>query len=347
MPKRSFFSSLGISSRKFLIVFVLLFNSFIWFFMNLFILSTALKNANVNNLLAWTIYLIAIVGSSLLGTLVSPRLNRPALIYAWLLLGIITSLLLSALTMNVSFEYLLIIISFSGIAFGLGMPSTLAYFAEYTIFENRGHIGGIVFFVTNLSIAATALFLGTNLTIDSYAAAIWRIIGLVIIFLLKPIEEGKEQRKAVPFRSVLSNRAFVLFLVPWFMFCLIDRFELQIFLNSPKLGANLGALSLLIEPIVGTVFALVGGLLADWIGRKKVVVSGFVALGLGYAVLGVVTGTLLAQYFFIVIDGIAWGIFYVLFLLVLWGDLSSTTGDKKNTMLLEVFHFSLLTSCSI
>lgn len=297
--------------------------------MNLFILSTALKNANVNNLLAWTVYLIAIVGSSLLGALVTPRLSRSALIYAWLLLGIFTSFLLSALTINVSFEYLLIIILFSGIAFGLGMPSTLAYFAEVTIFENRGHIGGIIFFVTNLSIAACALFLETDLAIDSYVAAIWRIIGLAIIFLLRPIEEGKEQRKAVPFRSVLSNRAFVLFLVPWFMFCLIDRFELQIFLNSPNLGASLGALSLLIEPIVGTVFALVGGFLADWIGRKKVVVSGFVALGVAYAVLGVAAETLFAQYFFILIDGIAWGIFFVLFLLILWGDLSSTVVGKE------------------
>ena len=330
MPKRSLFSSLGISSKKFLIVFVLLFNSFIWFFMNLFILNTALKNANANTVLvSWTIYLIAIVGSSLLGALVSPRPNRHALIYAWLLLGVITSLLLSALAINVSFDYLLIIIFFSGIAFGLGMPLTLAYFAEYTTFENRGQIGGIIFFATNLGIAAAALFLGTRLAIDSYAAAIWRTIGLAIIFLLKPIEESRGQRKTVPFKSILSNRAFVLFLVPWFMFCLIDRFEYQIFLNSPKLGANLGAWSLLVEPIVGTVFALVGGLLADWVGRKKVVVSGFVALGLAYAVLGVATGTLFAQYFYIVIDGIAWGIFLVLFVLILWGDLASTIGGQE------------------
>jgi MFS family permease len=110
------------------------------------------------------------------------------------------------------------------------------------------------------------------------------------------------------------------------MFCLIDRFEYQIFLASPL---ELTTLSLFVEPIVGTVFALVGGLFSDWIGRKKVVVFGFVALGLAYAVLGVATQTAFSQYFYIVIDGIAWGIFFVSFLLVLWGDLSSYTGGHE------------------
>lgn len=326
MPKSNLLSSLGISSKKFLIVFLLLFNSFIWFFMNLFILSTVLKNANVSNLFAWTIYLIAIVGSSLVGALVSSRQNRLTLIYAWLLLGVITSFLLSALEMNVSPEYSLIIIFFSGVAFGLGMPSALAYFAEYTVFENRGHIGGIIFLVTNLSIPLVALFSGTSLVIDSVIAAVWRIAGLILFLLIKPIGEIEKQRKAVSFRSILSNRAFLLFLIPWLMFCLIDRFEYRIFLATPS---ELSTLSLLVEPIVGTIFALIGGFFADWIGRKKVVVFGFITLGLAYAVLGLAPKDVFAQYFFIFIDGIAWGIFLVSFTLILWGDLSTLTGGRE------------------
>lgn len=326
MPKRNFFSSLGISSKEFLIVFLLLFNSFIWFFMNLFILSTGLKNANVSNLFAWTIYLIAIIGSSLVGALVSSRQNRLTLIYAWLLLGVITSFLLSAVAMNISPEYSLIIIFFSGVAFGLGMPSALAYFAEYTVFENRGHVGGIIFLVTNLSIPFVALFSGTDLVIDSFIAAVWRIIGLVLFLLIKPMDEIEKPQKIVSFKSILSNRAFLLFLIPWLMFCLIDRFEYQIFLARPS---GLSTLSLLVEPIIGTIFALVGGFFADWIGRKKIVVFGFIALGLAYAVLGIAPGASSSEYFFIFIDGIAWGIFLVCFTLILWGDLSTLTEGRE------------------
>jgi MFS family permease len=79
-----------------------------------------------------------------------------------------------------------------------------------------------------------------------------------------------------------------------------------------------------VEPIVGTIFALIGGLFADWIGRKKVIVFGFIAMGLAYAALGVAPKAPFSWYFYIAIDGIAWGIFLVLFVLVVWGDLSSS-----------------------
>ena len=325
MPNSNPFSGLGISSRHFLTVFVLLFNSFIWFFINLAILSSALKSTSLNDLLAWAVYLIAIIGSSLLAALLSPRHSRSVLIYVWLLMGIVTSFLLSALVTSIGFEYVIIIAFLSGVAFGFGMPSVLAYFAEYTVFENRGRIGGVILLLTFLIIPFVSL-LPSNLAIDSYVASVWRAGGLIMFFLVRPVEKIEERRKTVRFGSVLSDRGFLLFLIPWFMAWLIDRFEYQIFLEK---YAELRVLSLSIEPIVGTVFVIVGGLVADWIGRKKVLVSGFVALGLGYAVLGVATQTTLSQYFYIVIDGIAWGIFFVLFLLVLWGDLSSSNGGYE------------------
>lgn len=324
MPTKNPFSKLGISTRNFLIVFVLLFNSFIWFFMNLSIISDSLKNVE-NSLIVWTAYLVAIIGSALLGAAISSRRNRRTLIYSWLIIGIATSFLLSALTTSISLEYSLIIVSLSGIAFGFGMPSVLAYFAEFTLFENRGRVGGVIFFLTNLSIPVFATLLGNNIALNSLSATVWRMAGLAIFFVLKPVAEFREQKMTTSFRKVFS-RPFVLFLIPWFMFCLIDRFEYQIFLASPL---ELNNLSLLVEPIIGTVFALVGGLLADWIGRKKVVVFGFVALGLAYAVLGVAAQTVFSQYFYVIIDGIAWGIFFVSFLLVLWGDLSSYTSSHE------------------
>lgn len=331
MTKKNRLASVGISAKNFSIIFVLLFNSFIWFFLNLTIISAiwgreSSQIASVNSLFVWITYLVAIIGSSILGAILSSLWSRLKLIYIWLVLGVITSLFLSTLTLNIGSEFVIAVIFFAGVAFGFGMPSTLAYFAEYTRFENRGHVGGIIFFVTNLGIAFAALLLGSNPVTDSFAAAIWRIIGLGAFFVLKPSEGEKSERKMVSFRSVLSNRTVLLFLIPWFMFCLIDRFEYQIFLQQYP---ALEELSLSIEPIIGTAFALIGGLFADWIGRKKVVLFGFVTLGLAYAVLGIAPGAAFSQYFNILIDGIAWGIFLVAFLLILWGDLSSQVGGHE------------------
>jgi MFS family permease len=218
------------------------------------------------------------------------------------------------------------IIFVSGVAFGLGMPATLAYFAQDTVFENRGRISGITFFATNLGIVFFALLLGPDLMIDSFIAAVWRGIGLIIIFLLRPMDKVDEQRKVVSFQRIITDRAFVLFLIPWFMFCLIDRLHQQIFLN---LNQDLVTLAHVAEPVFGMFSALVGGLLSDWIGRKKVIVFGFVALGIAYAALGVAPEAAFSQYFYMIIDAVAWGIFLVSFLLVLWGDLSSTTGGQE------------------
>jgi MFS family permease len=80
----------------------------------------------------------------------------------------------------------------------------------------------------------------------------------------------------------------------------------------------------LIEPMVGTFFILIAGFMCDWIGRKKIVLSGFVALGVAYAIIGFLPISDLSWYLYFIVDGGAWGIFYLTFVLILWGDLSQS-----------------------
>jgi MFS family permease len=75
--------------------------------------------------------------------------------------------------------------------------------------------------------------------------------------------------------------------------------------------------------------AIVGGFLSDNIGRKRMVIAGFVTLGIGYAVLGMYPRNLLSWYLFTVIDGAAWGVFYTIFILTLWGDISNGVSSDK------------------
>jgi MFS family permease len=56
---------------------------------------------------------------------------------------------------------------------------------------------------------------------------------------------------------------------------------------------------------------------------------GFVLLGLGYAVLGLSNVSYFAAWFYICVDGIAWGAFAMLFIVTLWGDIAEEKNSEK------------------
>jgi len=65
------------------------------------------------------------------------------------------------------------------------------------------------------------------------------------------------------------------------------------------------------------------------VGRKRVVIYGFVALGLAYAAIGIAPMLQFSWFFYVVIDAIAWGILLMIFILTLWGDLSQPGVREK------------------
>ena len=67
----------------------------------------------------------------------------------------------------------------------------------------------------------------------------------------------------------------------------------------------------------------------DLKGRKVVIIIGLVMLGLGYAMLSLFPPSLFVQAFFIIADGIAFGIFTVAFIFVVWGDMSNGERGEK------------------
>jgi len=211
------------------------------------------------------------------------------------------------------------------------MPSCLAYFAECTIVENRGRIGGITFLIANLSGPLLVIpFKMFDLTVNSIICAMWRGTGL-IIFFLKPEENfALKIKKNISFTSILRDKSFLLYFVAWFMFLLVDRFEKSILTHflSNSMPGLLDVMGI-VEPIIGSLFILIAGLLCDWTGRKRIVLYGFVALGLAYAIIGLAPSLVISWYFYFLVDGVAWGIFLVIFVLILWGDLSQRSTREK------------------
>jgi len=314
--------------KDFLAAFVIVVNTFSWYFPLYFFFTGTLENSQVGlfvPLVIISIHYIGAIGSAIVGvTLVKSISSRSTFIRLWMLIGVITSAILIALDAN-NVEHLLLVSSLLGISLGLGFPSALAYFGDYTREENRGRLGGITFFASGLCMLIIGLLI--NLTTFSFGVlifAFWRGLGLALFHIITPRQEGRQSSREVSYKSILLDKYFVLYLVPWIMFCLVN------FLEFPIVSSFEGADYIMIaEYGIGGFSALLSGWFADSVGRKRMIIFGFIALGIGYAILGLFSSLIFSLYFYMILDGIAWGIFILMFYLVIWADLAGNQTKEK------------------
>jgi len=325
--------------RKDFFIVILLFNVLEWFYMVSSWINSVLNSPNLThtqNLLIWAAYYTAIIGSSIVGSILSKRISRINFLYLWMVIGIVTSLS-PVLLSNFTLIHILIICILLGASFGLGMPSCLAYFADCTLVENRGLISGIILLTTNLSASFFAIvFTMFNLMVYLMIFAIWRAFGLIIFFLMPKEKNTSETKKDSSFISVLHDKNFFLYFIAWLMFCLIDGFEWPIL---REFLADFHSFTIILGPIIGSFSAFVAGLLCDWVGRKRMVLYGFVTLGIAYAVIGVAPATSFSWFFYLAFASISSGILWVTFILILWGDLSQSGSGEKYYVIGEIPYF--------
>lgn len=317
----------GISRKELFTVFFLLFNAFTWYYMILRTMESVSANPGVLSALQFAFHFAAI-GSSLAGAVLSDKVGRLTLIYFWMASGGIASLMLAPMH-DVAVGYVSIIFILLGISFGVGMPSCLAYLADNTSVGNRGRISALAFLLINLSAPFLMVLVASfDLSVNSMILAAWKILGLIVIVLLKPKEKAStDTGRCISFSTIIRDKSFSLYLIPWFMFCVIDALETV--LLKDFVASDFYQLTSMTAPIIAGFSILLAGLLSDRIGRKRVVIYGFVSLGVAYAIIGMAPMLTLAWYFYIAIDAIAAGILWVTFLMILWGDLSPKGKAEK------------------
>lgn len=320
-PRRAIFSK-----------FFLLFSTLVWYSMTIFLKNGFLKNLLQSHAFAIdATYFGAIAGSSIVGALLVKRMNRGNLLFAWITLGVAASFL-PIVIYSASWEGIALAFAFLGIGIGLGMPSCLSFFIDQISIEKRGHIGGLTFLVTSIvAVAFGPFFQGSDLISCSVIFVGWRFLSLIVFYVLhhpdtqvrENLEKDSEQ---VVFASVLRVRTFALYFTSWLVFSIIDSFESVIIKNS--IEPNLFNLAGNVNGVTSAFSVFLAGILADRIGRKKIVISGFVALGLAYAIVGLV-GFNVFWYLHSIIDGMAGGIFMITFVLLIWGDFSPPQSREK------------------
>ena len=308
---------------------ILVASAFIWYS----IAFSALKELNINasapdTILVFGVNLGAIALSGLLGSFLVDRFKkRECFLFSWIMIGVVLSLVPLALNVK-DINQLTIVSLIFGVYFGLGMPATMGYHSSLIGIENRAKIGGFTFLIIFATLAITFLIDFSDLIVTCLVLSLVRIIALMIFYFMHGKEKPNNEISKVKFRSIIANRSFVLYLIPWLMFTLINYMVLPILNNDKTINYSLFSP---LEYIIIASVAVISGFVADRWGRKRLTIIGFVMLGIGYAVLGLTSndypffGTII----YTIADGIAWGIFYVLFLFTLWGDLATKPKQRQ------------------
>ncbi|MEM3626990.1 MAG: hypothetical protein QXZ25_03080 [Candidatus Bathyarchaeia archaeon] len=303
---------------------ILISNVFIWYSFAFNVLKELIYEINT---MIWGIHFISATFSAILGTIINDKIHRRMIfIILWMLLGIVSSLALIGINPSNVLHVSVISILF-GVSFGLGLPASMAFFANSTKVENRAKLGGLIVFVDGVGAFLLGMVAVNDNVIRALTLAIWRACGLIIFFTINVSQEIVNNRKSVSFATVLGHRAFVLYLLPWIMFSLVNYLSIPVQFNI--LGSNLVELFGSIEGALMGAFAIVGGFFSDVIGRRRMATAGFIMLGLGYAILGIYPENLLSWYFYTLVDGIAWGILSVIFIITIWGDLGQEASSDK------------------
>lgn len=308
--------------------FILVFNSIVWYTLAYDMFSSTIKALQIpftEKLMFFIVYYIGAGCSAILGSIFFARARKTGFLM-WVVSGAVMTMLLTIIAKN-NMPINILICLFLGISIGIGLPSCLAYFADATTVENRGVSGGITWIAIGFGTLILALFLNIlNTLMGLLTLAIWRISGLVAFPFLTSEGVIKQARSVPTYRSILQRREVMLYLIPWIMFSLVN------FTEAPMLDRLFGDfrnLVVFIEFALMGLFAIIGGLLADLVGRKRVIITGFVMLGIGYAALSVFSGTQVSWYLYTAFDGIAWGMFAAVFFMTLWGDLGEHYEKEK------------------
>jgi Sec-independent protein translocase protein TatA len=229
-----------------------------------------------------------------------------------------------------SIEQVSMIGLFLGISLGFGMPTSIGRFANSIPVESRGRVSGITLFASGIGIVVLSISGISGILMLGIVLVTLRLAGLVIFLSAKASSTPLTAKKSISsYRKIVGQRSFILYFIPWVMFSLLN------YLVAPATGTSItppGAenSSLVQMGFIG-LFALLGGFFIDSVGRKRIAVIGFILLGLGTAVLGIFSPNPSLPILFLnaILDGTAWGLLFVLFILTLWGDLGYSESSEK------------------
>ncbi len=323
MPEMNFLTKgMTIPARKLVAVTLLFSSSFAWFFVFYTYFDELASPGSTSSswhAVAVVALLASIVASALIGSVIAGKTNRRKLLFLWLVSGIVITVPMLFFQGD---EFLVIWGIVAGLSFGVGFPSCQAFLSDSTAPEERGRVAGFAILVTFVIFAFSSI-LKPMLELGP-AGLFFLLFGIKAIgflsFALDPINRADNAPKS--WRTVLGYRDFDLYFLAFVLFMVAAAlvYTLWAVIPQPPDFDVVYRTATLVRMLGLCVFAMVAGLVADRIGRKKPIMFGLIMLAAAYAMVGLQTTSniFLATY---VLSGFAWGIILVVYLMVP-GDLA-------------------------
>ncbi|MCW4044294.1 MAG: hypothetical protein NWE94_02105 [Candidatus Bathyarchaeota archaeon] len=272
------------------------------------------------------IYYVSIAVSAILGAKFLSRVRSNSL-YLWTFIGAIATLLLAVIPSYGQLTNALIAL-FLGASIGVGLPSCLSHFADSTSIENRGFVGGLIWSTVGFTVLIFAFLINIFGQWEMIITLmVWRLLGGIGFLVLNRKHVRPTVLKPPSYLEIIRKRQILLYLFPWIMFSIINFAEVPILENV--FGSEAFTFGQIVEWAFIGVFAIVGGIIADIAGRKRVVIAGFAMLGIEYAAMSALFNSPESLYLFLTLDGITWGLLFSVFFMALWGDLGENYEKEK------------------
>jgi hypothetical protein len=312
-----------ITNRTTLNVFLVA-SIFIWYYIAFKFIQTGQSGDNL--LLIIGSNAGAVAASALIASVSLKNFKNTDLFFnLWISAGVLISLI--PLILNTpDFNSMLFFAVLFGFYFGFGMPKTLGHYAASMEVGKRARISGLTFLIFALLSAILSLFVLESIILTSLMLSAIRLVGLLSFRTLGRKEELSREDLIEKTNNYPLKKTFVLYFFPWAIFCLVNYLTVPIISVTFNDYTDFLTSIPIVENVVIAVSAVASGILADRIGRKRLIMIGFVMLGIGFATLGLFVNSapLISGYIYTISDGVAWGIFYVMFLLTLWGDIAKS-----------------------
>ena len=316
---------LKISRRKFAAVTLLNSGTLAWYFLLIINISYIFSTITMNDpfwsyyWIGQTLFLGSAIFWAIIGSFAAGRMNRRKLLTSWITLGTLSTILL-ILSQGTIFAAAASILL--GLSMGLGLPSSTALIADYTVAEERARVSGTIilgtFIMAFATIAVAGLlnleFLGIIMLFALVRST--SFLGLVLDKCDKPEQKATEK----PRLPSTAYREFAYYLFPWVMFSIAGGLAYNLIPTTQEYAAAF-VTGKTLRYVSIAVFGLASGVAADKIGRKWPIIIGLIVLGASFGLLGFFGITPTNVILYLTLSGVAWGSFFVIFLAVP-GDLS-------------------------
>jgi hypothetical protein len=218
-----------------------------------------------------------------------------------------------------------------GVFFSVGQLASFMYLWSITISEERGRVAGLAGF---FSLTLLQLISLMAQTLSLYGAIILSGIlsfGTLSIKLLKPESKALLTSKINDKQYGFEKKFVLLYSIPWILFSLINvTLSRNVSLYSSQIiPASLFMLLVVGQTLAAGFGALVGGIIADLFGRRLSLGVTLTLYGVSSALAGLFIDNYGILFFAYTANGLNWGILWVLYSLVIWGDLANERNCAK------------------